>query len=63
MDNIPHDPAMLLSYVNTLLRDYYASAPHPLDALCNDRGIDRAWLEDTLRAAGFEYNPSQRKFW
>ena len=34
---IPNDPVMLLSYVNTQLRDYYSS----LDALCEDKGIEK----------------------
>ena len=32
---IPNDPVMLLSYVNTQLRDYYSS----LDALCDKGSI------------------------
>ena len=38
---IPNDPVMLLSYVNTQLRDYYSS----LDALCEDKGIGKEELE------------------
>ena len=37
---IPNDPVMLLSYVNTQLRDYYSS----LDALCEDKGIGKEEL-------------------
>ena len=40
---IPKDPVMLLSYVNTQLRDFYSS----LDALCEDKGIEK---EDFARA-------------
>ena len=32
---IPKDPVMLLSYVNTQLRDFYSS----LDALCEDKEL------------------------
>ena len=35
---IPKDPVMLLSYVNTQLRDFYSS----LDALCEDKGIEKS---------------------
>lgn len=49
---------MLLSVVNTRLRDEYPS----LDALCNDLGADRAALEKTLADAGFEYIPSLNQF-
>ncbi|MDE7376296.1 MAG: DUF4250 domain-containing protein [Muribaculaceae bacterium] len=59
MDNLPKDPAMLMSYVNTKLRDDYPS----LDALCDDLHIDRAQLEATLAAAGFEYSADNNKFW
>ena len=57
--NLPSDPFMLLSYVNTLLRDRYPS----LQSLCDDMQIDQPSLEHTLREAGFEYNPEQNRFW
>lgn len=59
MDNLPKDPAMLMSYVNTKLRDDYPS----LDALCDDLHIDRPQLEAALAAAGFEYSEANNKFW
>ena len=59
MDNLPKDPAMLMSYVNTKLRDDYPS----LNALCDDLHIDRAQLEATLAASGFEYSADNNKFW
>lgn len=59
MDKLPEDPMILFSAVNMLLRDDYSS----LDALCEDRQVDRAALEAKLKAAGFEYNEKQNKFW
>lgn len=50
---------MLFSYVNTKLRDDYSS----LDALCDDLDVDRQQLEQKMADVGFEYNPSQNKFW
>lgn len=50
---------MLFSYVNTKLRDDYSS----LDALCDDLDVDKQQLEQEMADAGFEYNPSQNKFW
>lgn len=50
---------MLFSYVNTKLRDDYSS----LDALCDDLDVDKQQLERKMADAGFEYNPSQNKFW
>ena len=41
---IPKDPVILLSYVNTQLRDYYES----LEALCTCRGIKKKDLISQL---------------
>lgn len=60
MDQLPSDPAMLLSVVNTKLRDNYHQG---LDEMCNDMNIDRAALEARLADAGFEYSPINNKFW
>lgn len=35
--NLPTDPMILLSYINTKLRDFYPS----LDALCEDADISK----------------------
>ena len=59
MDKLPKDPAILMSYINTKLRDVYPS----LDALCDDMHIDRADLEERLKQGGFEYSPQFNKFW
>lgn len=48
---LPQDPFMLLSMVNTYLRDHYPS----LDELCSAEGIDRKDLEQRLSSSGFEY--------
>ncbi len=56
--DLPKDPFILLSYINTRLRDDYSS----LDALCDDMDIDRAELEVTLSAAGFDYMPEINQF-
>ncbi len=50
---------MLLSFINTKLRDIYPS----LDALCDDMHISRPDLERRLAEAGFEYSPEFNKFW
>ena len=59
MADYPKDPAMLMSWTNMKLRDYYGS----LDELCEDLEIDRKELENTLNQAGFEYNTELNKFW
>lgn len=56
---LPSDPMMLLSVVNTKLRDCYES----LDALCIDMEIDKDEIINRLAGAGFEYNKEQNKFW
>ena len=55
---IPSDPAVLLSFVNTKLRDEYDC----LDALCDDLECDRTQLEETLGAAGYRYDEPRNQF-
>ena len=55
---LPKDPFLLLSVVNTKLRDEYES----LDALCAALLLDRAALEKKLAAAGFRYDPGRNAF-
>ena len=50
---------MLFSTVNMYLRDRYAS----LNELCATLDINRAELEEKLKAAGFEYSEEHNKFW
>ncbi len=58
MENLPADPIMLYSYINTLLRDRYKS----LDDLCDDMSIDRRELEKKLAVAGMEYCETINQF-
>jgi hypothetical protein len=55
---LPHDPVMLLSYVNTQLRDRDAS----LDALCGREDADKQALCAALAEIGYEYNAEQNRF-
>lgn len=55
---LPNDPMILLSYLNTRLRDDYLS----LDALCEDLDLSRAELEKKLKAVGFAYDAEQNRF-
>ena len=55
---LPKDPMILLSYLNTKLRDEYDS----LDALCEELDLERGALEETLRAVGYEYDPARNRF-
>lgn len=49
--NLPNDPIMLLSVINTKLRDKYSC----LDSLCEDIGIDKNELIDKLKTIDYEY--------
>lgn len=55
---LPNDPIILLSVVNTKLRDCYSS----LDALCDDLGENREEIESKLKAVGFEYDEVSNSF-
>ena len=55
---LPNDPMILLSYINTKLRDDYAS----LDALCDDLQTDRAEIENILSAIDYQYSAELNKF-
>ena len=55
---LPKDAMILLSVVNTKLRDEYDS----LDALCEDLDEDRAALEARLAAVGFTYDAARNQF-
>ncbi len=55
---LPKDPFILLSVINTKLRDFYPS----LDALCEGEGENKEALEQTLNAAGFEYVEELNQF-
>ena len=55
---LPQDPIMLLSYVNTKLRDSYSS----LDLLCSDLNIDRETLVRKLDAVNYTYDSQQNRF-
>ena len=55
---LPQDPMILLSYINTKLRDDYPS----LDALCDDLDADREALEGRLAAVNYTYDASQNRF-
>ncbi len=55
---LPQDPIILLSYVNTKLRDQYPS----LDALCDDLGADREDIVRKLEALNYTYDAGQNRF-
>jgi len=56
--NIPKDPVMLLSFVNTELRDNYSS----LDELAASYGISPSEIEEKLRAIDYTYDKENNRF-
>lgn len=55
---LPEDPMMLLSYVNTQLRDFYKS----LDEFCDSQGAVKEELEKKLKTIDYEYDEKLNKF-
>ncbi|MCI8637990.1 MAG: DUF4250 domain-containing protein [Coprococcus sp.] len=58
MEGLPKDPILLLSVVNTKLRDFYPG----LNELCRDLGVDKHELEKKLETAGYAYESSVNQF-
>ena len=56
---LPKDPMMLFSFINTKLRDCYSS----LDELCDDMNVNKETIVGLLQSAGFEYSAEHNKFW
>ena len=56
--NFPKDPVMLLSVVNTALRDYYSS----FDALVEDNEVDGEEIINKLASIDYHYDPEKNKF-
>ena len=55
---LPKDPFMLMSFLNTKLRDRYDS----LEALCDDLELNRDELTGRLHEAGIDYDPERNQF-
>ncbi len=58
MSSLPKDPMLLLSVVNTKLRDFYSS----LDAFCEDMDVDKDTLIETLKGIDYEYDEQRNQF-
>ncbi len=56
--SIPKDPIILLSYVNTQLRDNYSS----LDEMCKVFSINKDELCEKLASINYEYDKELNKF-
>lgn len=58
MNKLPKDPVILLSYVNTQLRDYYST----LEDFLSSTGTDENELKKTLSAIDYEYDHTLNQF-
>ncbi len=58
LTGLPTDPMLLLSVINTKLRDYYPS----LDALCEDMQVSKTALVEKLGTIDYEYNEQKNQF-
>lgn len=57
-DKLPQDKFMLLSVINTLLRDKYSD----FDALCDDLDAETDEITEALRSIGYEYDRKLNRF-
>ena len=56
--SLPKDPMILLSFVNTKLRDEFTD----LEEFCKDENISIESLKEQLESIGFQYNETIRQF-
>ena len=57
-DNLPNDPILLLSVVNTKLRDFYKD----LDTFCQEMSVDKEELMNRLADIDYEYDKARNQF-
>lgn len=55
---IPQNPVMMLSYINTKLRDEYSN----LDALCDDLDISKDEVTKKLASIDYHYDAELNQF-
>lgn len=56
--NLPKDVFMLLSFVNTKLRDDFDS----LDSFCTSFDVDKQEIEEKLKNIGYTYVKQENQF-
>lgn len=56
MANIPKDPVMLLSYLNTQLRDFYPD----MDELCRALDLDRKTVDEAMASIDYAYDSAEK---
>ncbi|RHP71491.1 DUF4250 domain-containing protein [Clostridium sp. OF03-18AA] len=58
MANIPKDPVMLLSYLNTQLRDFYPD----MDELCRVLDLDRKTVDEAMASIDYAYDSAKNQY-
>ena len=58
MANIPKDPVMLLSYLNTQLRDFYPD----MDELCRALVLDRKTVDEAMASIDYAYDSAKNQY-
>ena len=58
MNNLPKDPVMLLSVVNTNLRDFYSN----LDEFCKAKDADKQEIIEKLKMIEYTYDEEKNQF-
>ena len=58
MNNLPKDPVMLLSVVNTNLRDFYSN----LDEFCKANDADTQEIIEKLKMIEYTYDEEKNQF-
>ena len=58
LNNLPNDPMLCLSVVNTKLRDKYKK----LDFLCDDLNVEKNELVEKLALIDYEYDEVRNQF-
>ena len=56
--SLPKDPVILLSYVNTQLRDHYPS----FDEFCHSLCVEKADIVAALQSIDYEYDAAVNQF-
>ena len=58
MSTVPKDPVILLSFLNTKLRDHYSN----LQALCEDLELEENQLKEKIAVIGYTYDSDRNQF-
>lgn len=56
--NLPKDPVILLSYINTQLRDFYKD----LDTFCLENQLEKHLIIEQLSNIDYQYDTKKNQF-